>query len=379
MSNIPFNFLRIQNFKSIHDIELKCKKINVLIGRPNVGKSNILEAISLFGAPYDLFHHLNGDFNYRAFESLIRYRLVSHLFHFQNIQEPIEITSNLGNVLINTINLHGTQRFNVICGHTTSKVFEFREQVIDQVVMNQFRKQFFDDIGKQEKIQPWGLTIEATGKLTSTNGQIDVSNFDSAVKRYIFDKKLLFDFLRQPAIRYFLFPPFGENLSFVLNNNHELIDEFGEILATYDLEVVIEEFSNTIKIQRKIGRKINELPFDLIADTLQRLIFYNAAIRSNRNSVLIFEEPESHSFPPYVASLAQSISKDIHNQYFVATHSPYLLSEILESNPFSDVSLFYCEYKDHKTIVRALSEQEVSRVINFGIDVFFNLDDFSNV
>ena len=49
--------------------------------------------------------------------------------------------------------------------------------------------------------------------------------------------------MRQPAIRYYLFPPFGENLSFILNNNHELIDEFGEILATYDLEVVIEEFN----------------------------------------------------------------------------------------------------------------------------------------
>lgn len=41
------NNLRISNFKSIKDVAFPCKKLNVFIGEPNSGKSNIIEAIAL--------------------------------------------------------------------------------------------------------------------------------------------------------------------------------------------------------------------------------------------------------------------------------------------------------------------------------------------
>ena len=34
--------LTIQNFKSIKDLQLDCKRINLFIGEPNSGKSNLL-------------------------------------------------------------------------------------------------------------------------------------------------------------------------------------------------------------------------------------------------------------------------------------------------------------------------------------------------
>ena len=41
--------IEIKNFKSIRHQKIEgCKRINVFIGEPNVGKSNILEALSLF-------------------------------------------------------------------------------------------------------------------------------------------------------------------------------------------------------------------------------------------------------------------------------------------------------------------------------------------
>jgi AAA15 family ATPase/GTPase len=53
--------LYIENFKSIRSLELSnFKRINLFIGRPNVGKSNIIEALSLFSVPYlKLFSELN--------------------------------------------------------------------------------------------------------------------------------------------------------------------------------------------------------------------------------------------------------------------------------------------------------------------------------
>ena len=41
------NQVNIKNFKSIKDLTMSCKKLNVFIGEPNSGKSNIIEALSL--------------------------------------------------------------------------------------------------------------------------------------------------------------------------------------------------------------------------------------------------------------------------------------------------------------------------------------------
>jgi len=48
--------LNIKNFKSVKNIELETKKVNIFIGNPNTGKSNILKALGLFLALfYDNF------------------------------------------------------------------------------------------------------------------------------------------------------------------------------------------------------------------------------------------------------------------------------------------------------------------------------------
>ena len=45
--------IEISSFKSIRHLKLTgFKRINLLLERPNVGKSNLLEALSLFSLPY---------------------------------------------------------------------------------------------------------------------------------------------------------------------------------------------------------------------------------------------------------------------------------------------------------------------------------------
>ena len=39
--------LSVKNFKSIKDLSIDCKRINLFIGEPNTGKSNILESLGL--------------------------------------------------------------------------------------------------------------------------------------------------------------------------------------------------------------------------------------------------------------------------------------------------------------------------------------------
>ena len=52
--------IKIKNFRSIVDLDLKVKKMNIFVGLNDVGKSNVLKALNLFfngetepGALYD--------------------------------------------------------------------------------------------------------------------------------------------------------------------------------------------------------------------------------------------------------------------------------------------------------------------------------------
>ena len=81
-------------------------------------------------------------------------------------------------------------------------------------------------------------------------------------------------------------------------------------------------------MKEKGAGEIFLIPFHSIADTLQRMIFYKAAIESNQNSVLIFEEPEAHSYPPYISKITQEIINSEQNQ-----HLSWLIHLEQERNP----------------------------------------------
>ncbi len=79
------NHLTIRNFKSIKDLRLTCKKMNIFIGEPNTGKSNILEALSLRSLNAMLGQTLN--------QNIFRYKTIGDLFYDFNIDNPVEVIS----------------------------------------------------------------------------------------------------------------------------------------------------------------------------------------------------------------------------------------------------------------------------------------------
>src|ERR1700722_17776152 len=75
--------LKISHFKSIRELEIDCKRINILIGRPNSGKSNLLESLAIFA------------FNYAEdLHKLVRFEIMPELFYNQELEKPIRVTAN---------------------------------------------------------------------------------------------------------------------------------------------------------------------------------------------------------------------------------------------------------------------------------------------
>jgi hypothetical protein len=326
--------IEIKNFKSIRHLEMDgFKKINLFIGKPNVGKSNILEALSVFTIPY-LRHNSS-----KKLTDLIRLEDSIQIFH----QGEFESESVLA--------------------------LEFRdgEKLKCSIHFQLEHNRLLFSIGDLASYQN---VLDSADFLFDNLTLKPISNGDylGNVKRYSFhvDSKLG----RRSRLS-FLKPPFGNNLLYTLELLPQLREVFSYWFSQYDLRLVLDKASHSLKIMKDTGKDVFILPYSSIADTLQRIIFYKTAIASNQNSVLIFEEPEAHAYPPYIAEFTQEVTNSETNQFFMATHSPIVVNDFLE-NAIDDLAIFMVDFKDGQTKVKGLSIEEIKDVYKYGIDLFFN-------
>ena len=115
------------------------------------------------------------------------------------------------------------------------------------------------------------------------------------------------------------------------------------------------------------------VPFNSLSDSLQRLIFSKCAIESDHNKGLCFEEPEALTFPTYISNVVNDIIASKDNQFFMSTHSPYVMSSLLESAG-NDLAVFVVDMEDNETVVHRLSEQQLQDAYDNGMDMFYNLE-----
>lgn len=389
MDDWMINQLEIENFKSIKHQKIKCKRINVFIGKPNVGKSNILEAVSLLGGYNSEPVLLHPGFDQsteksKIFNEYVRYEEFNNLFYDKDRSLNIKIDSNLG-YFFSRYHQNSIAQYDLVFGHDEEmlnfftadrnnySIASLKEDFTDKYLT--ITREINSMIAPEWVIKPMYITVGDGGRLTGVAPQKQ-NSFIGNIKRYEFKKNEKLD----NDVSIFLNPPHGNNVFRMLEVFPKLYDEIAGLFEEYGLELVLDSVSNKLKlmIQKKIGRKVYQIPYSLCADTLQRYIFHLLAVKTNNKSVLILEEPESHSFPPYISAIADEIVEDKNNQYFIATHSPYLLSEFIEKCDKDELALFICNYKDYQTTMRELTREEISNIKSEDIDLFYNLPAFQN-
>jgi len=317
--------LEVKNFKSIKDLKLNCKRVNVFIGEPNTGKSNILETLGIFSF---------GCYAPRSSVSLndfVQFEMMSNLFYDEDLDNSVEIKFDDRSLEIK----FNDERFRGECTENEKHTFSFS----------------YNYTGKGSAHFP--------------------SNYSSPFKFYRFAIRK--DFPTKESA--FLLPPSGRNLLAVLLAHKELKSLASQIFEPFGLKLVFKPQENRIEVLKQYEDIFISHPYSLTSDTLQRLVFYLTAIESNKDSILAFEEPESHAFPYYTKYLAEVIALDKNNnQYFISTHNPEFLLSILEKSPKEDVAVFITYYEDYQTKVKPLSEKQLEEAME--IDVFFNIKRF---
>ena len=310
--------LEIKNFKSIKHLELNCKKINLFIGEPNTGKSNILETLGILSV-----------IEYRRIEDFVRFERMSNLFYDENLDDGIEI------------------------------------RVDDMLLEIEFEQGHFKCIHRDKDVEHLFFDYDYYGKgpTSSLRDTPPVKCYKFAIRK---------DFPEKESD--FLLPPYGANLLAVLMSHKSLKSTASHIFEPFGFKLAFRPHEDKIEISKLHEDVFIFYPYSLASETLQRVVFYTTAMDSNKNSILVFEEPESHSFPYYTKHLGERIAFDETNQYFIATHNPYLLLSILEKAHKNSVNVFITYFRDYQTKVKCLTDEQMSELMDY--DPFFNLHSF---
>ena len=365
--------LRIQNFKSIKDVTMTPRRVNIIIGEPNVGKSNILEAISLLGGMF--FDKSEGKF----MDGQVRYEAIRNLFYDNDWSQEITVTGE--GVGATRLRKQG-EKVQVAFGDGSIKASNPLEVISAGIKANSVKIQAalageYVDNNLIVNFEHLNLLCELVDKDGNvSNAHKNNQNYISYIKKYFFQKSIAhgssykFSFLR---------PPSGDNLMEVLQTSPSPFrKQVGAFFMQNGHSLTLRTEDSKLEITKTVDWLTTSIPYLLIADTLQRLIFYLAAIESNNDSVLLFEEPEAHSYPVYVSQLARRIVESRNNQFFVVTHSPYFITEVLEEMLTNDelapeLAMFVAYYEDYQTKVRQLSDEEMRNIRRDGLDVFYNM------
>lgn len=345
--------IEIKNFKSIRHQKIEgCKRINVFIGYPNVGKSNVLEALSLFCID---------NFN-PVFSSFIRIEKLTTLFHNGEVTKQAEVRVNNKHRIV--IRFKGNialfeQQFEE--EGTSFKKEDEQVITLDGSSDVTIKKSFHLNEGGKDKI------------ITDYRGEsIGKVNELSEIKKYEFVKGVNYTNIGYSGLNI----PYGNNLFNIIEINEALLEQVRQLFKDSDLDFLYDSREQAYTILKRVDKGIFTLPYNLSADTLQRLIFYKAAILSNKENVLLFEEPEAHMFPPYVSKFTSDIWYNKENQYFITTHSSYVLNDFLE-NAKEQLAIYAVSYHNGETFIKKMTDQQVHEAYQYGVDLFLNIKSFT--
>ncbi|MGA2867236.1 MAG: AAA family ATPase [Verrucomicrobiota bacterium] len=311
--------IHIKNFKSIRDLEFSAKRVNVFIGEPNTGKSNVIEALALHAARTFL----------PSLNEVLRFGTTADLFFDQMIAGGLEVQAGDRRLLV---------RFT--------------------------GERYLADEGQDGR--QGTFLIDHSGTVV-TPSQLHAP---TSIRYYLFRPLTVFP-NRQPGV---LNPPFGDNLVAVLCTNEALRQRVGGVIRSKGFRLQLRPAEDELFIAKDVKEELYSYPWIGVSETLRRVAFLMAVLETNRDATLLLDEPESSIWPFYTKYFAERMGLDESNQYFITTHNPYLLSSIVEKTPMKDLNVFVTTMEQFETRLKRVPDENLPELLELDSAAFFNLD-----
>ena len=393
--------LKIKNLGALKDVDILLNQVNVIIGPQSLGKSTILKVacyctwvekrIELTQSQIHFnqgdtfirelveFHKLTGYIKpgtYIEYESdfmIFSYNHAKTTFSFHWKEQRWEYKRPKVSYIPSERNLVAAipNWYEVSMGRNNIRSFmadweTARQMASDSVkILDLDVAYHFESDGKKDKVQS-----HQSASLDFTNTS---SGLQSLIPLYIHlnylytiqyqvekDKKIKGDW---------------ENDEFLLYLYEHLFVKAGRIKpVAEEVDLGDGKFAPTSKYYgRNIGNYI--LRFSSEADANECEAIYERYLMTDHCDIFL-EEPENNLFPPTQDSLVKWLldnTLDEHlNMLFIATHSPYVLSSILEEE-IGSLSLFFVYEENGESKVKTATTEDINGIYDCGIDAFFNL------
>lgn len=318
--------LSIRNFKSVRELDLSCRRVNVFIGEPNTGKTNVLEAMAL---------RCRGCLTH--FAEVFRSTALADLFIDQDTDNKIGVSFDDSLMLLRPDSEGATALFlqgQGMGGHQAYKMSASLEVAPNTIEIT--------DGDKASEAKYYQFSLQSRANQTA-NGS--------------------------------LLPPFGENILGLLYSSKEARASSSAFLQGTGFKLNVDYTDKRLRISKQVDDLLISFPYSACSETLRRMIFFHLALDTNKDCILIFDEPEAHAYPPFTKRLAERIALDDRgNQFFLTTHSPYMLDSLLAKTPADDLNIVLCRMENFETKAYPLNSEQKAKLMEWSMDAFFNFD-----
>lgn len=284
--NYPIRSIEIKRFRGIEDLKIEeFSRINIFLGKNNVGKTSILEAIFLLTGMSNLT--LPALVNSIREEGAIARENLSWLFYNRDINFPIVISNPPYRTLQIVPILELDDGRGAIPTNSVSGL------KIDGL------KSEFSDNGKKREVSFYKRNDELT------------------LEKSDYEEKIVADYLPSNRLKANLTP----NIETIIRKNRK--DRLIEIIKQFDRKAInVEIINDNIYVQLE---NIDDLmPISFIGDGLQRFIGICAAVLNPNNNIVLIDEIDNGLHYTVIKQLWRSLIKlSIENdtQLFITTHN----------------------------------------------------------
>jgi hypothetical protein len=219
--------LSIDRFKSIRALTLDCRKVNVFVGPPDTGKTNILEALALFsalgwGLPLDDLLRLRPELGYDP------------LFYRQFFDTPIRISTRLAEPLAGHQDRELAAHVSIVGG-------DRQHLRVDIPAIQSEAELAFGTAGSIERLQ-WVRWYSY------------MSSWQWAYRTNV------------PHGAALVTPPYGANLLYIARHNKRVYDFLKNLIAGVNWKLRFDQVHKTFRLSEVREDEILDYNLDLLSD-----------------------------------------------------------------------------------------------------------------
>lgn len=331
--------IKIKNFKCFKNYEMTFnKKLNILVGMNDVGKTTILEAINLclsgqFRGKYLKNNIVQDIFNNLCVQEYIEKINIDHNFPLPECiielyiedSDPIQLgkeNSDNENVACITYKIEFDSKYSeeYELYKSTGNIFSLP---IEYYTVSWHNSAGVDITGKSVPLK--SIIIDATESTIKSGNDIKISKIikDNLEDSDIIGISQLYRDVRDSFTSNELMTAVNKKLS---ENTH--------ILNT-SVQIDVESLNST-EWEKSVITKINSVPFEYVGKGIQSAVKIELALSSKKaesSLVVLIEEPENHlSYPKMNKLINEIINSNNEKQIFITTHSSFVANKLKIEN-----------------------------------------------